>query len=76
MSAQEFCEHLKLLGTSSVAIGSNAVASGNYSHAEGVNNIVLGSGTLTFIPKDIENFTVEKIEIENERWDWLDDIDE
>lgn len=65
-----------ITGNYSHAEGSYSMAIGNYSHAEGIDNIKLGSGTLTLIPKDIENFTVEKIEIENERWDWLDDTDE
>ena len=64
------------IGNYSRAEGSCSIAIGNYSRAEGMNNIKLGPGTLTLIPKDIENFTVEKIEIENERWDWLDDTDE
>lgn len=57
-------------------LGGNAIiAAGKCSSVEAMNNIKLGPGTLTLIPKDIENFTVEKIEIENERWDWLDDTD-
>ena len=63
-------------GNYSHAEESYNMAIGNYSYAEGMNNIELGPGTLILIPKDIENFKVEKIEIENERWDWLDDTDE
>lgn len=58
-------------------LGGNAIiATGQCSSVEAMNNIKLGTSALTLIPKDIENFTVNKIEIENERWEWLDDTDE
>lgn len=53
------------------AEGSDNIASGEYSHTEGMENITLGPGTLIITPVDVDEFTVEE-----ERWDWLDDIDE
>ena len=59
--------HAITTGNYSRAEGSYSMAIGNYSRAEGMDNIKLDPGTLTLISKDIENFKVEKIEVENER---------
>lgn len=56
-----------------MAIGSQNRATGEYSQASGMNNIALGPGTLTLIPKDID---IEIKEDKVERWDRLDDVDE
>ena len=56
-----------------MAMGYQSRAIGEYSQASGMNSIILGPGTLTLIPKDID---IEIKEDKVERWDWLDDINE
>ena len=69
----EACKAFKALNESSVAIGFQNRAIGEYAQASGVSNIALEPGTLTLIPKDID---IEIKEDKVERWDWLDDVDE
>ena len=69
----EACKAFKILSGSSVAMGTQNRAMGEYAQVSGMSNIALGPGTLTLIPKDIN---IEIKEDKVERWDWLDDIDE
>ena len=69
----EACKAFQILGGNAASTGFHNKTSGEYSQASGMNNIILGPGTLTLIPKDID---IEIKEDKVERWDWLDDVDE